>query len=145
MLLRGEPGSLNFRVVQFSVGVGNLHARGEGLEPLDVSRLVGVSLGQGRHVLGVIDQEGWLNQIRLDVHGQHLVDETTPGLSGSGFQTQFAALSGERFGVGVVFNVNAAPPSQFLAQRQSRPRWREVDHFVSHRDLHRTMHILGQR
>ena len=46
MLLAGEARPLNLGIIQLSVGVGNLHARGESLEPFDVAIFVGVVLGQ---------------------------------------------------------------------------------------------------
>ena len=145
MFLRGEPGPLNLRIVELGVGVGNLHAGGEGLEPLHVAGLFRVALGQGRHVLGVVNQEGRLHQVGLHVHRQHLVDETTARLPRPGHQAQFGALAGQRLRVRVVLDVHAAAALQLLTQRQAGPRRREIDHIVAHRDLHGAVYVLSQR
>ena len=85
-----------------------------------------------------------MDEVRLHVHGEHLVDEASPRLSGPRFQSQIPRNAGERFGVGIVLDVYAATPQQFLPQGQARPGRREVDDVVAHGNLHTPVNVLGQ-
>ena len=53
--LVAEPGQLVDRVVQLAVGVGQLAAADDELEPLDQGRVVAVGLGQRRDLARVVD------------------------------------------------------------------------------------------
>ena len=65
-LLLLEPGALVDRVVELGKGVAYLAAGDEALEPLHEPRVVRPSLGQRRHLHGVVHQERGLDKLGLD-------------------------------------------------------------------------------
>ena len=95
MLLLGKPGALHRWVIEFGVGIGDLHAGGECLKPFHVARTVGATLGQRRHILGVVDEKRGLHQMRFHVNRQHLVDEAAASLARSRVQAQLGGLADE--------------------------------------------------
>ena len=87
--LVGEAGALHRRVVQFGIRVGDFHAGGESLKAFHIAGPVRVRLGQGRHILRVVQQERRLDQVGFNIGGEHLVNQAAAGLAGGGFKAQF--------------------------------------------------------
>ena len=65
-------------VIELSEGVGDLHPAGKGLEALHQPFVIGLPLRQGRELNRVVQDEGRLNQIWLDIGGDELVNEFCP-------------------------------------------------------------------
>ena len=83
--------------------------------------------------------------MRLDVHGQHLVYQSSARLAWAGLQTQIQAHTGQGFRIRVVLDVNPTMFQHFLAQRQARPWWSKVNDLGAHGDPHIAVNVIGQR
>ena len=77
--LRLEARALLVGVVELGERVGDLHAAGERLEALDQPRLARCVLGERRELDRVVDDERRLDERRLDVLREQVVDELRPG------------------------------------------------------------------
>ena len=73
-----EARALVVRIVELGERVGELHAVGEGLEALDQPVVGAMALGERRELDGVVVQDRRLDQRRLDVLGDQVVDERGP-------------------------------------------------------------------
>ena len=62
-------------VIELGVGVGDLRAIDEQLEPLRVPGLVTVRLGKWRHLHRVVRDEGGLHQVVLALLSKDFVDQ----------------------------------------------------------------------
>ena len=74
-----KPGPLHGGIVQLSVGVTHLLLHDEQLESLRQTLLCPVPLGQGRHDLGVLRDEGWVDAGLLQVVSYQLVQQAGGG------------------------------------------------------------------
>ena len=61
-----RSGPLLDGVVELGVGVGDLESTDEGLQALDQALFAAVRLGEGRELDRVVEEEGGLDQLRLD-------------------------------------------------------------------------------
>ena len=134
-LLR-EARVLLLGVVQLRVAVADLHTAAEHLEALGQRRVAGHAARQRRQLDRVVDQEGRLDQVRLDEVRQRVVDELRPGLVGARLelrrhqraaQGRLVARAGER--------VEAEVPREGGPERQPAPRRLQIDHLALPRDL----------
>ena len=73
-----EAAALLVGVVELAEGVGDLDPADERLQALDQARLGAVALGERRELDRVVEDEGRLDQVRLDVLGEEHVDELAP-------------------------------------------------------------------
>ena len=142
LLLLLEAAALLQGVVELGEGVGDLHAAQEGLEALDVRGVVRLGLGQGRHLHGVVDEEGGLHQRGLHPVGQELVDEASPAnLLGDG-DAQLTHAARQRRRVPKLGNVNAAVLEERGAEVDAGPRRLQVDGLALPGDRGRAEDIL---
>jgi hypothetical protein len=73
--LLGKVLALHTRVVQLGVGVADLLAADEELEPLGHADERAVRLGERRHDLGVLGDEGRVQALRLEELAHELVEQ----------------------------------------------------------------------
>jgi hypothetical protein len=66
-------------VVELGVGIAELVVFDEELEPLGEAGLAAVVLGERRHRLWVLDDEGGIQALRLEEAADQLVDESEGG------------------------------------------------------------------
>jgi hypothetical protein len=79
LYLQQEEFLLHEGVVQLSIGIAELVILNEELEPLSQSGLGTVVLGQGRHHLGVLHDEGGVQALGLEESADEFVDESDGG------------------------------------------------------------------
>src|SRR5258705_470238 len=82
---RGRP-RLLVGVVQLAERVGDLDSADERLPALDHALLGAVRLRERRQLDRVVDDEGRLDQLRLDALREQPVDELAPTLTGAGLR-----------------------------------------------------------
>src|SRR3954469_19179956 len=78
LLLEAPP--LVVGIVELGERVADLHPADDRLEALDEALLGAVALGERRELDRVVEQERGLDEVRLDVLGDQVVDELAPGL-----------------------------------------------------------------
>ena len=107
LLLLLKPGALHRWVVQLGVRIGDLHPGGKCFKPLHVSGSAGLGLGQRRHDLRIIHEEGWLYQVGLHEAGYELVDQPSTAFPGTDLQPQLGDPFRERGVVGKGIQVDS--------------------------------------
>jgi len=85
--------ALRQRIIQLRIGVAHLQPTNENLKTLHVLGIIGQSLGQRRYVNGVILDERWLDEGRLQDLTQQLIDQFAPGGLGKANRVVFAYLN----------------------------------------------------
>ena len=132
--LRFEPFALDDRVVQFGEGVADFLASDDQLKTLNNAGLVGVLLGKGRHLGGVVDDEGWLNELWFYKFTENFVDN----LAAADFRVEFKAeiLGGvAKLLFGLPANILAGVFGNGVNNAQAAEGWLETD-FVAEKGGH---------
>ena len=119
-----EAAALLVRVVELGERVGDLDPADERLPALDEAVLAAVALGERRQLDRVVEDEGRLDQLRLDELREQVVDELAPALLASASEP-IAAASSSRLGCAAMST--PGPLADRVAQRDPPPRRREVD------------------
>src|SRR5437867_3600801 len=127
LLLEARP--LVARVVQLGERVAQLEATGVPLEPLDETVSTGPALGQrrARELDRVVDQEGRLDQPRLDPGREQLVEDLAAVPVRPDRQASLDGRRGQAVPGRVLLDVDLGVLEDRLEQRHPPPRWAQLD------------------
>mmetsp|Transcript_8923 Transcript_8923/g.24044 ORF Transcript_8923/g.24044 Transcript_8923/m.24044 type:complete len:656 (-) Transcript_8923:29-1996(-) len=132
------------RVIQLRIRVGDLLGVDEQLEPLRHARQVAVPLGQRRHDLRVVADEGGVDALRLEELAHKLVEQPRRGLRRRAVHVVLGAEVHQKqprlFRVKVLWKLDLEHLLEPRAHRDP-PEWRRKVHFV--RRTVGTMRMVG--
>ncbi|MPM47145.1 hypothetical protein SDC9_93853 [bioreactor metagenome] len=147
-----EAGLLLNGVIELRKGVAQFHTAHKALKAFHGGGVAGFVLGQRGNIARVIVQEGRLDESRLQIFAQQVIDKLAAGHIGVELHAFFKHHLGQALRIGVGVDVNAGGFDEPFAQNDALPGGIEVDLVAVKSDLAGAEglianvgdHVLGQ-